>query len=92
MQEDKIVYLKDGRAAAYTEHGDLTGRPLLFFHGNPGSRYTRHPDESIVQRMGYDHETDSEAEAMEQLEHDVLARLEIPDPYRAQKLHELGDA
>lgn len=42
--------------------------------------------------MGYDHETDSQAEAMEQLERDVLARLEIPDPYRAQELHELGDA
>jgi probable rRNA maturation factor len=30
---------------------------------------------------GYDHETDDEAEEMEQLERDILARLAIPDPY-----------
>ena len=42
--------------------------------------------------MGYDHETDSQAEAMEQLERDILARLEIPDPYRAQEIHEPGNA
>lgn len=42
--------------------------------------------------MGYDHETDSQADAMEQLERDILARLEIPDPYRAQELNEPGNA
>jgi len=42
--------------------------------------------------MGYDHETDSQADAMEQLERDILARLEIPDPYRMQELHEPGNA
>jgi probable rRNA maturation factor len=31
--------------------------------------------------MGHDHETDTEAEAMEALEIAVLARLDIPDPY-----------
>jgi probable rRNA maturation factor len=31
--------------------------------------------------VGYDHETDDEAEAMEGLERDILARLGIPDPY-----------
>jgi probable rRNA maturation factor len=31
--------------------------------------------------IGYDHETDAEAEAMEVLERDVLAQLGIPDPY-----------
>ncbi len=31
--------------------------------------------------MGYDHETDSQAEAMEGLERDILAGLEIADPY-----------
>jgi probable rRNA maturation factor len=34
--------------------------------------------------MGYDHQTDSEAEAMEALERDVLRDLRIPDPYRAE--------
>jgi probable rRNA maturation factor len=31
--------------------------------------------------MGYDHATDSQADAMEELERDILARLEIADPY-----------
>jgi probable rRNA maturation factor len=31
--------------------------------------------------IGYDHETDDEAEAMEALEQDILAQLGIPDPY-----------
>lgn len=31
--------------------------------------------------LGYDHETDDEAEEMEQLERKILARLAIPDPY-----------
>lgn len=31
--------------------------------------------------LGYDHETEVEAEEMEQLERKILARLAIPDPY-----------
>jgi probable rRNA maturation factor len=31
--------------------------------------------------MGYDHETDDDAEAMETLEQEILAQLGIPDPY-----------
>ena len=31
--------------------------------------------------MGYDHQNDSDAEAMEELENAILARLHIPDPY-----------
>ena len=31
--------------------------------------------------IGYDHETDDEAEAMEDLEREILARLGIADPY-----------
>ena len=34
--------------------------------------------------MGYDHQSDSEAEAMEQLETAILARLDMPDPYLAR--------
>jgi probable rRNA maturation factor len=33
--------------------------------------------------MGYDHATDSQADAMEGLERDILARLDIADPYCA---------
>jgi len=31
--------------------------------------------------MGYDHQNDSDAEAMEALERAVMARLRVPDPY-----------
>jgi probable rRNA maturation factor len=34
--------------------------------------------------VGYDHETDAEAEAMEDLERQILAGLGIPDPYADQ--------
>jgi probable rRNA maturation factor len=34
--------------------------------------------------MGYHHHTDSEAEAMEALERDILRALRVPDPYRAE--------
>ena len=33
--------------------------------------------------VGYDHENEADAEAMEQLERDILARLGIADPYAA---------
>lgn len=32
--------------------------------------------------IGYDHETDDEAETMENLERAILAQLGVPDPYR----------
>jgi probable rRNA maturation factor len=35
----------------------------------------------LLHLFGYDHETDEEAEVMEQLERQILARLAIPDPY-----------
>ncbi|MET3645779.1 rRNA maturation RNase YbeY [Phyllobacterium ifriqiyense] len=35
----------------------------------------------VLHLLGYDHETDDEAEEMEQLERKILARLAIPDPY-----------
>ena len=36
--------------------------------------------------MGYDHQNDSDAQAMEQLETAILARLDMPDPYLARDL------
>ena len=35
--------------------------------------------------LGYDHDNDAAAEAMEQLERVILARLGVPDPYRRMK-------
>jgi pimeloyl-ACP methyl ester carboxylesterase len=48
----RVVRLGDGRALAYAEQGDPAGTPVLFFHGLPGSRLTRHPDGSIAARLG----------------------------------------
>lgn len=33
------ITLKDGRTLGYGEWGDRAGKPLLYFHGYPGSRY-----------------------------------------------------
>lgn len=52
MTTDHSICLRDGRTLAYTEHGDPDGQPVFFFHGNPGSRLTRHPDESIATSLG----------------------------------------
>lgn len=35
----------------------------------------------LLHLLGYDHETDAEADEMEGLERKILARLAIPDPY-----------
>ena len=37
----------------------------------------------VLHLVGYDHETDAEAEAMEALEREILAGLGVPDPYAA---------
>jgi len=39
--------------------------------------------------MGYDHQTDADAEAMEGLESKIMIRMKMPDPYLAR---DLGDA
>jgi pimeloyl-ACP methyl ester carboxylesterase len=35
---DQTIQLRDGRRLGYAEWGDRAGRPLLYFHGWPGSR------------------------------------------------------
>jgi pimeloyl-ACP methyl ester carboxylesterase/diadenosine tetraphosphate (Ap4A) HIT family hydrolase len=51
-ERDTTITLRDGRIMAYTEHGDLSGKPVFFLHGNPSSRLMRHPDETIVEKLG----------------------------------------
>lgn len=46
-----MITLSDGRTLAYAEYGDPLGKPLFFFHGVPGSRLFRPPDE-ITTRLG----------------------------------------
>jgi probable rRNA maturation factor len=40
----------------------------------------------VLHLLGYDHETDGEAEAMEALERSVLETLGVPDPYACERL------
>jgi pimeloyl-ACP methyl ester carboxylesterase len=49
---DSVLSLRDGRALGYAEYGDLSGKPVFFFHGLPGSRRQRHPDDSIAIELG----------------------------------------
>src|SRR5512136_1482675 len=45
------IALSDGRTLAYAEYGDPTGQPVFFFHGMPGSRLFRPPDQ-ITAKVG----------------------------------------
>lgn len=36
--DPELVTLPDGRSLSWAEYGDRSGRPVLFFHGGPGSR------------------------------------------------------
>ena len=49
---NKAISLRDGRTLGYAEYGDPNGKPVFFFHGLPGSRLQRHPDESIATGLG----------------------------------------
>ena len=46
------VRLADGRALAYLELGDPSGRPLFYFHGFPGSRLESRAIATVVRRLG----------------------------------------
>lgn len=50
-REDSLR-LRDGRRLAYVEAGDPRGAPVVFVHGNPGSRYMRHPDDALTRSLG----------------------------------------
>lgn len=51
-KSDKVIPLRDGRTLGYAEYGDPSGKPVFFFHGLPGSRLQRHPDDSIAIELG----------------------------------------
>jgi pimeloyl-ACP methyl ester carboxylesterase len=50
-EPEMTLTLSDGRTLAYAEYGDPRGMPVFFFHGMPGSRLFRPPDE-ITQKLG----------------------------------------
>ena len=45
-----IHKLADGRVLGYAEYGDLSGFPVFFFHGTPGSK-AFHPPLDVTHRM-----------------------------------------
>lgn len=47
-----VVELGDGRRLSYDEVGDPAGRPVVYLHGCPDCRLTRHPDDAIAARLG----------------------------------------
>jgi pimeloyl-ACP methyl ester carboxylesterase len=49
---DRVMSLPDGRRLCIAEYGDPQGTPVLAFHGLPGSRLQRHPDDSIAASLG----------------------------------------
>ena len=44
--------LVDGRRLAYDDTGDPAGTPVVYLHGCPDCRLTRHPDDSVATRAG----------------------------------------
>jgi len=49
---DNVFHLRNGRVLGYAEYGTPGGTPVFFFHGSPGSRRQRHPDDSIASELG----------------------------------------
>ncbi|HEV2236336.1 MAG TPA: alpha/beta hydrolase, partial [Ktedonobacterales bacterium] len=49
---DQRIRLRDGRWLGYAEYGDPAGLPIIALHGNPGSRLTRFPDDSVARAQG----------------------------------------
>lgn len=53
--------------------------------GKPLAHHLQHlVAHGVLHLVGYDHETDAEAEQMEGLERVILAGLGVPDPYTAE--------
>jgi pimeloyl-ACP methyl ester carboxylesterase len=42
----------DGRVLTFAEWGDLEGSPVIFLHGTPGCRLSRHPNQELVRSTG----------------------------------------
>ena len=53
IKTDNQVKLSDGRSIGYAEYGDPQGRPVLYFHGLPSSRFEMNNSDliEIVERL-----------------------------------------
>lgn len=50
--------------------------------GKPLSHHLQHlVAHGVLHLLGYDHQSDDQAEAMEALEREILSGLDVPDPY-----------
>lgn len=50
--ENNTLKLHDGRILGYAEYGDPKGKPLFFFHGWPGSRFSGKETGKAAQKIG----------------------------------------
>jgi pimeloyl-ACP methyl ester carboxylesterase len=50
--DGRSVFASDGRTLMVAEWGDAAGCPVFWLHGSPGSRFSRHYDESEYSRAG----------------------------------------
>lgn len=50
--EGDVIRLKDGRNLGYIEYGDPKGKPVFFFHGWPGSRYSGKETNEAAKKIG----------------------------------------
>jgi pimeloyl-ACP methyl ester carboxylesterase len=48
----RSIALQDGRRLGFAEWGEPSGAPVFLFHGIPGSRLFRHPDEGLTRQAG----------------------------------------
>lgn len=54
--------------------------------GKPLGHHLQHlVAHGVLHLLGYDHETDADADVMENLEREILAGLGVPDPYAAEQ-------
>jgi len=53
IKTDNQIKLSDGHTVGYAEYGDLTGKPVMHFHGTPSSRFEGdNPDlDAIAERQ-----------------------------------------
>jgi len=51
IQDNGTCLLSDGRELGYVIYGDPNGKPVLFFHGIPGSRLQRNPDMTALKEL-----------------------------------------
>ena len=77
--EEELVALVEAAVAAAAARAEV-GEGAA--EGRPVENHVRHlVVHGFLHLVGYDHETDQEAERMERLETEVLASLGVPDPY-----------